>query len=1245
MISLKLNRTLGLLFKGVVLMQLLMPLLTVGFFNAKGQTMIVNEIMFKPGPTVTGCDQKLFVRVPNGNNIPGTCGREYIEMYNSDCNNDYDMSGYVLGSCQATSGIYENGGSFMFPPGTIVPAGGFLIVGGPDEDDGNNGTFVYTIGSIDIKLNAFHGTDYIATVSNGYWFLPNVDGWMAIYEPNGDVHSAVYWTTQATNINSVAEFNAAPPAPAAYTGAPLKSARQIFQTTPALIEWVGPATATNTGFTLSRMPDGGAWQANMPPTIGPNRPDRCNDGNCLACGNLQLTPVSDTCSASVGTLELSIPSPGNSPPPYTYIVSGPGGYSNTFTTSSNPYLLTGLAAGDYFVTVVDNFSPPNTTTRNATIDDIAGATLSTSSTPDNCNTQTGSATVTVNGGTPPYTYNWQGYPANNSATLSNIPAGTYHVTVTGNNGSCPVSANIIVVNTGSVTATASSTNDVCGQANGTATVSPSQPAAQCTFSWNPGGQTTQTATGLTAGSYTCIVTYNGCSVTVNTTVQASGTIQAGITGQNPLCSGQSNGSVTVTVTQGTTPYVYIWSNGATASTVSNATAGNYSVTVTSADGCSVTLTYTLTSPSSLSSQITQSANVSCNGGSNGSATVSATGGTPPYTYNWTGGSSGLTANGLAAGSYNVTVTDGGSCTSVTQVVITEPTAVTSQITATTHVTCYNGSNGSTTVTASGGTPPYTYSWANGQHGSTATGLIPGQYSVIVSDANGCTSSSGSQINNAAPITVTVPAGQVGCSGNNDGSLTPSVTGGTLPYSFVWSNGQSGGTASQLSAGMYLVTVTDNNGCTATGSGTVSSPTPVMVGLPASQTICPNASFLLSMSVTGGVAPYSYFWNGSSGASDITVQPQQTTTYTAWAVDASGCSSAQQTITLTVAPGISLYAASNITSVCPGDPVIIAATVTGGIGGPYTIYDSNGNYVSSPFTVYPTQSGNITVTAEDGCGSTATTFITIEVYAVPVLSFLTDILEGCEPLQVQFTELQPELTTSVVWDFGDSPNLSLAHNPVHIYREDGVFTVSYQYTSHNGCSSSVVIPNMITVFPKPDAGFTTEPEMPSVIHPEINFTNLSAGAVAYQWYFGDGDSASHPHPSHLYSGDGDFQATLVAISNRGCKDTVTKLISIAPEFTFYVPTAFSPDGNGINDLFYVSGHGIDPERFGLVIYDRWGEKVFESTKYDESNPQVGAWDGRIKGHRDSPVGTYTWLAIYYTTNGNKREFAGTVTLIR
>ena len=238
------------------------------FFNTKAisQTMVVNEIMFKPGPTVTGCDQKLFVRVPNNNNISATCGREYIELYNSDCNSDYNLSGYILGSCQGTSGVYENGGAFVFPVGTIVPAGGFLTVGGPDEDDGNNAAFTYTIGSIDIKLNTFAGTSYISTTSNGYWFLPNVDGWMALYEPNGNVHSAVYWSSNANNVTSLADFAEGPPSPAAYTGAALKSAKQIFQTTPALIQYVGVSTATNTGNTLSRIPDGGAFQPNRPST-------------------------------------------------------------------------------------------------------------------------------------------------------------------------------------------------------------------------------------------------------------------------------------------------------------------------------------------------------------------------------------------------------------------------------------------------------------------------------------------------------------------------------------------------------------------------------------------------------------------------------------------------------------------------------------------------------------------------------------------------------------------------------------------------------------------------------------------------------------------------------------------------------------------------------------------------------------------------------------------------------------------
>ena len=224
---------------------------------------------------------------------------------------------------------------------------------------------------------------------------------------------------------------------------------------------------------------------------------------------------------------------------------------------------------------------------------------------------------------------------------------------------------------------------------------------------------------------------------------------------NVSCNGGADGSATATATGGTAPYIYLWSNAATPATVTGLAAGNYSVTVTDANGCSSVQNVTITEPNALTGSISSQTNVACNGGTDGSATATATGGTAPYTYLWSNAATTATATGLAAGNYNVTITDANGCTTnVSNINITEPTALTSSISSQTNVACNGASTGAATVTANGGTAPYTYLWSNAATTATATGLVAGTYTVTVTDANGCNSAQNVTISEPAAITGT-----------------------------------------------------------------------------------------------------------------------------------------------------------------------------------------------------------------------------------------------------------------------------------------------------------------------------------------------------------------------------------------------------------------------------------------------------------------------------------------------------------
>ncbi|MBC5835262.1 SprB repeat-containing protein, partial [Flavobacterium sp. F-408] len=265
-----------------------------------------------------------------------------------------------------------------------------------------------------------------------------------------------------------------------------------------------------------------------------------------------------------------------------------------------------------------------------------------------------------------------------------------------------------------------------------------------------------------------------------------------------------------------------------------------------------------------------STSVSCNGGSNGAATVSVSGGIAPYTYSWSpSGGTGATASGLSPGSYTVTITDANSCTATRNFTITQPTAISTATAAQTNVSCNGGSNGSASVTPSGGTPGYTYSWSpSGGTAATATGLSAGTYTVTVTDANSCTATRNFTITQPTSIsTATASQTNVSCNGGSNGSASVTPSGGTPGYTYSWSpSGGTAATATGLSAGTYTVTVTDANSCTATRNFTITQPTSISTATAAQTNVSCNGGSNGSASVTpsGGAGGYTYSWSPSGG---------------------------------------------------------------------------------------------------------------------------------------------------------------------------------------------------------------------------------------------------------------------------------------------------------------------------------------------------------------------------------------------
>ena len=622
-------------------------------------------------------------------------------------------------------------------------------------------------------------------------------------------------------------------------------------------------------------------------------------------------------------------------------------------------------------------------------------TVASSSTGVSCNGgANGTATVTPSGGTPGYTYSWAP-SGGTAATATGLTAGNYTCTITDAASVTYVKVVTVSQPTAITSSLTSQTNVACnGGSTGAATITASGGAGGYTYNWTPGNPTgdgTVSVSGLTAGTWTCTVTdANSCTQTQTATITQPTAITSSLTSQtNVACNGGTTGAATITASGGAGGYTYNWTPGNPTGdgtvSVSGLTAGTWTCTVTDANSCTKTQTVTITQPASTISGTTVVTNISCFGGSNGSIDLTPTGGTPGYTYNWGGGITTQDRTGLVAGTYTVTITDANACTGTVTATVTEPTALVATI-ASTNVSCNGGTNGTATVTATGGTGTKTYSWApSGGTAATASGLAAGTYTVTVTDANMCMTTQTVSITEPAALVASIASKtNVACNGASNGAATATVTGGTPVYTYSWApSGGTAATASGLAAGTYTVTVTDANMCMTTQTVSITEPAALVASIASKTNVACNGASngAATATVTGGTPVYTYSW-APSGGTAATASGLAAGTYTVTITDANMCMTTQTvSITEPVALVASIASKTNVAcngasngaataTVTGGTPVYTyswapsggtAATASGLAAGTYTVTITDANMCMTTQTVSITQPAVIATT--------------------------------------------------------------------------------------------------------------------------------------------------------------------------------------------------------------------------------------------------------------------------------------------
>lgn len=757
----------------------------------------------------------------------------------------------------------------------------------------------------------------------------------------------------------------------------------------------------------------------------------------------------------------------------------------------------------------------------------------------------------------------------------------------------------------------------------------------------------------------CAGTGFNVTITVNPSISITETIT------NSTCFATNSGSIEISITGGVpfntgNPYQISWSGTnaftSTDEDIFNLEPGSYTVVINDDGGCPFTNTFTITEPEELlfSAINFNPETISCFEANDGTIGIDVSGGTMPYTYNWTRNGVGFATTedlvDLSPGNYEVTVSDANNCTPIIQnFQITEPPLLEVGLINQVDIICFGNATGQITISTIGGRPTeispgifdYRYSWT-GPNGFTSslqnlTNVFSGTYNLTVTDASGCTDTLQVILNQSDDIIIDFTKTEIVCYGDNNASIIiNSISGGNPPYTITWSNLGSGNIQNNLSAGTYIITVTDSTNCQKQATVVIDEAPIFRITPLVSQISCfgeNNGRIVLNLE--GGIAPVNLVWNdnATAGVERNNLGPG---TYTVTITDGTPCEITETFVITEPAP---LNLTANTTDALNCDDANSGALNLIATGGtlPLTYTWSNGITTEDLNNIPP---GNYTVQVTDANGCNATGNWTINRFDPLTVDVETITDFNCETRTVNQTFVAKPTGGVPPYQLNWSSGIvSGANNDFMNTSQDGLVVLNV--TDGLGCSANysfnVDIPVLgFAGFTQNSIGFATYGFYSKL--DVIQFTNTATGNyTSVSWNFGDGNFSAEENPTHTYTNEGTYVVTQTVTYPFGCVYTQIITLIIEKGYSLIMPDAFTPNNDGLNDFFAPESIALSAMVFN--VYNTWGSLI-----YSESGDDLQGWDGNVSG-APAENGNYYYTLTAKTFYGETITKEGAFTSIK